>query len=338
MSTNQVATTQPQKTIDQWLRDPGLIQQFANALPQHITAERFARVALTTMTRVPKLRQCTIESLMRCLMDCSAMGLEPDGRRAHLIPFEDRKNGVTVCTLIVDYKGLVELCKRSGDVSGIHADVVCENDEFEYNMGQVTAHKINFRKPRGPVYAVYAVVELKDGTRQTAVLSREEVEAVRSRSKSSGNGPWVSDWGEMAKKTAFRRLSKWLVLSPEIRDAIEKDDEHESRVIETSSRQVIESSGNARLAAMLTPAPQQLDDGGPTAEDIAGTVDHSPDSGKKVDPLDSILTQIARATTAEAVDRIVADEQSAGGHSPEADRQIAGWGAARKAKIAEGAK
>ncbi len=37
--------------------------------------------------------------------------------------------------------------------------------------------------------------------------------------------PWESDWGEMAKKTVFRRCSKWLTLSPEIREAAERDDD-----------------------------------------------------------------------------------------------------------------
>jgi hypothetical protein len=36
-------------------------------------------------------------------------------------------------------------------------------------------------------------------------------------------GPWVTDWAEMAKKTALRRLSKFLSFSPEDGDALEKD-------------------------------------------------------------------------------------------------------------------
>ncbi len=56
-------------------------------------------------------------------------------------------------------------------------------------------------------------------------MSIEDVEKIRSRSRSGNSGPWVTDFDEMAKKTVFRRHSKWLPLSPELRDKIEKDDE-----------------------------------------------------------------------------------------------------------------
>lgn len=326
---NHIAPTKQQpKTIDQWLKDPGLLEQFANALPKHMTPERFARVALTALNRVPKLRECTQASLMRCLMDCSAMGLEPDGRRAHLIPYG------TECTLILDYKGIVELARRSGDVASIHADIVCENDEFEYDMGDVKRHKIDFRSPRGKVYAAYAVATLKDGSRQAAVMTRDEIESIRGRSRAGQKGPWVSDWNEMAKKTAFRRLSKWLVLSPEIRDAIDIDDAH-SGIIETTAipARVEASGGNNRLAAMLSEDLPQ-DDGGPTTEDLAGTVDHSADTGNKVDRLQLSLETINRAVSPESIESILADEQASGDHGKEAFAKLVEAGDTRKRQIA----
>jgi recombination protein RecT len=200
-------------------------EQVAAALPAHLTPERFARVCLTALTRTPKLMECTRESLLRCLMDCSALGIEPDGRRAHLIPFGKD------CTLIIDYKGLVELIRRSGEVSAIRAETVCENDEFTWENGVVT-HRVDWRNPRGEVQAVYAEAKLTSGEVQTAVLTKDEVDAIKERSsgyqyakREKKNHPWITDWSEMAKKTAIRRLSKLLPLSVEIAEAMDKDDD-----------------------------------------------------------------------------------------------------------------
>jgi recombination protein RecT len=161
---------------------------------------------------------CTKESVMKCLLDLSAMGLEPDGRRAHLIPYGQE------CTLIIDYKGLVELIRRSGDVERIQAETVCEKDEFSWINGEVN-HRINWRESRGEVQAVYAIAVMKSGEKQSATMTREEVELIRSRSRAGKSGPWVTDWAEMAKKTAVRRLSKMLPLSSEVMQHLERDDD-----------------------------------------------------------------------------------------------------------------
>lgn len=216
----ETATTEVQKKTDEtiggWLS--GKKNQFAMALPKHIKPDRFLRIALTAFSKTPKLRDCTKESLLSCLIDCSQLGIEPDGRKAHLIPYGN------VCTLIIDYKGLVDLARRSGEVAYIHADVVCEKDVFEYAFGSgAFLRHVPALKDRGPATQVYSFVKLKDGSEDFCVMNKEEIEAVRGRSKASKNGPWVTDWNEMAKKTAFRRHSKWLPLSSEFQEAVEKD-------------------------------------------------------------------------------------------------------------------
>lgn len=216
-----ITTETAPRDIKSIIASTAMQQQFAAALPKHLSPERFGRIAITALSRNPKLKECTQESLFKCLLDLSSMGLEPDGRHAHLIPYGKE------CTLIIDYKGLVALVRRSGEVAKIHADVVCENDEFHHDMGQVTIHTFDLKKERGAAYAAYAQVWLKDGSVQAAILSKDEVEGIRKRSRAGNAGPWVSDWAEMAKKTAFRRLTKWLTLSPEIAEAIAKADEHE---------------------------------------------------------------------------------------------------------------
>ena len=219
------AVAQRQKTIKELLLGDAMREQFAKALPSLLPPDRFIRVALTAMNKTPKLTKCTHESFFNSLLTLAQLGIEPDGRRAHLIPYENRKAGTVECQLIVDYKGIVELIMRTGLAARIHADVVCENDVFEYDMGAVTKHKIDFRKPRGEMYAAWAMVEMRDGSRAVAVMSREEIEKIRSRSRAGQNGPWVTDYNEMAKKTVFRRLSKMVPWAAEIRDAIEADDD-----------------------------------------------------------------------------------------------------------------
>lgn len=248
-------------TLRDHLQGDAFKSAVASALPSHLKPDRFIRIALTAMTRTPKLAQCDQASFFQALLSLSQYGLEPDGRRAHLIPFENRKRGVVECQLIIDWKGLSELVYRSGLVSTLHADVVRRGDVFDYSMGVLKSHIPHFLrtdegKPAeaGDVYAVYAVATMKDGSHKCEVMSEAEVEKIRKRSKAGESGPWMTDRAEMAKKTVFRRLSKWLPLSAELREAAEGDDD----AIEIEPRQTQATA--ASLSAMLADAPPAVED------------------------------------------------------------------------------
>ena len=212
--------------IKDHLNSDAFKQEVARVLPKHCTPERMVRTGLTALMKTPKLASCTPESFLNCMLQLSQWGLEPDGRHAHLIPYGDQ------CTLILDYKGIVDLVLRSGSVRTIHADVVHEGDLFVYSLGEVKAHTPHFlrtdaAKPEkaGKIIAVYCHVVFNDGGLKSEVMSVEEVEKVRASSRAGGSGPWKDWWSEMAKKTVFRRASKWLKLSAEVADAFERDDD-----------------------------------------------------------------------------------------------------------------
>lgn len=233
MTTATQKITDPKRDIRALIQSDNVKSQMAMVLPKHLTAERMARVACTAVMRTPKLLQSTQESLLSCLMQCSQLGLEPDGRRAHLIPFENKKKGTVECTLIVDWKGLAELALRSGMIAKLHADTICQADEFDFDMGDILHHRIDFKKSRGEPYAAYAMAVTKTGEKFVAVMQKDEIEKIRDGSQGwkafkagyTYSSPWQDAPFEMWKKTAFRRLAKWLPLSPEFRDAIDVDDE-----------------------------------------------------------------------------------------------------------------
>lgn len=228
-----------QLTIRDHLNSEGMKNHLKMALPKHLTPDRMVRVALTAMTRTPKLAECDQASFFQALFQCSQWGLEPDGRRAHLIPFENKRKGIVECQLIIDYKGLAELAYRSGIVKSINAAEVRDGDIFEYDCGRVVRHVPHFlrRDPgkpasSGEVYAYYASAEMGNGATATQVMSLEEVNAIRDKSQGymsfkkgyAKSSIWIDHPHEMGKKTVFKRLSKWLPLSADFRSAVEHDD------------------------------------------------------------------------------------------------------------------
>lgn len=308
--------------IKDLIEGPAFAEALKKALPAHMKPERFIRIALTAALKTPDLMECTQASLLQCLLQLSQYGLEPDGRRAHLIPFKKNKKNpdgswstTLECQLIIDWKGVVELVMRSGLVSILHADIVCENDQFVYDKGEIQQHVIDFRKPRGKVYAVYALCRMKDGTEKCDVMSVDEINAIKARSKSSGNGPWVTDWNEMAKKTVFKRCSKWLPLSSEIQGALNGDDD----VIDLAPAQVhqvetrtITGSTSDELVRMLEQSSSQHEDliaGDVEQEKEPVVVEAQPakkkDSAEAKAPANELIERLNDAATAEEIDEIV---------------------------------
>lgn len=191
-------------------------------VPQHMTPERLMRVAVNCVAKTPDLQKCTASSLLSSIMAAAEVGLEPGGvlGQFYLVPFGQ------VCTPIIGYKGLLELARRTGEVTAIHATVVYDKDRFRFTKGieQVIDHEPYIEGDAGPLKYVYAVAKLRSGEVVIEVMSRSQVDAIRARSRSGQNGPWKTDYDEMAKKTVFRRLAKWLPIASErFEKALEMD-------------------------------------------------------------------------------------------------------------------
>lgn len=205
-------------------------------------AENAVRFALIEANKNPSLAKCDPKTVLMGLVDAARLGLEVGGPRAsaYLVPFGNQ------ATMIVGYQGLAKLVRQSGQVESLTAQVVFEQDDFELQfapVGQVI-HKPALRDRGAPV-GVYATAKLKGGETLVEWLSIEDVEKVRKSSRSGGSGPWRDWWEEMARKTALRRLCKWLDTSPDVTNAMESDEaEHAA------------PSKSEKLAASLPPAEE----------------------------------------------------------------------------------
>lgn len=251
------------KDIRTLIQSDTVKQQMAMVLPKHLSADRMARVACTAILKTPKLTQCKPESLLQALMLCSQAGLEPDGRNAHLIPYGDQVQ------VIFDWKGLVSLARRNG-IENIAAEIVCDNDTFEWYRdadGLHFKHLVDWRKPRGEMFAAYCI--WKDSNQfDGEVMTRDEVEGIRKRSRAGNSGPWVTDFNEMAKKTAIRRASKKWPLESEIAEALNNDSDSIPAV--DTSAPVIQLS--KQIAAPAEPAASAATEPEPLSKTDEGEV------------------------------------------------------------------
>lgn len=196
--------------------------QIRKALPSVITPERFTRMVLTALSSTPKLQTCTPQSFLGAMMQAAQLGVEPNTPlgQAYLIPYG------SVCQFQLGYKGLIDLAYRSGEVSSIQAHEVHENDTFEYEYGlEPKLRHVPAMTDRGPVTYYYAVLKLKNGGVGFEVMSREDVETfARKKSKAFNNGPWKTDFDEMAKKTVLKKVLKYAPLKTEFARAVASDE------------------------------------------------------------------------------------------------------------------
>ena len=196
--------------------------EIAKALPSVMTPERFTRIVLSALSTTPRLATCTPQSFLGAMMTAAQLGLEPNTPlgQAYLIPYKSE------CTFQVGYKGLLDLAYRSGEVTLVQAHEVCENDEFTYSFGlNPDLHHIPATGERGEVTHYYAIWKGKNGGFGFEVMAKDEVEKHGKKfSKSYSNGPWRTNFDEMAKKTVLKKALKYAPMKTDFVRAVVTDE------------------------------------------------------------------------------------------------------------------
>ena len=202
--------------------------EIKKALPSVMTPERFMRMALSAINNTPKLAECTQISFLAALMNAAQLGLEPNTPlgQAYLIPYNNK--GTIECQFQIGYKGIIELVYRNELVQTISAQVVYENDQFEYELGlNARLYHKPALKDRGEAVLFYALFKLANGGYGFEVMSKEDIDLFamkHSKAFTSEYSPWKSEYEEMAKKTVIKRVLKYAPIKAELRRAFTLDE------------------------------------------------------------------------------------------------------------------
>lgn len=234
---NQLQKSEKPKTLKDYMKS--YENEIARALPSVLTPERFSRMVMTSVSKTPKLAQCTPASFLGAMLTAAQLGLEPNTPlgQAYLIPYGKE------CQFQIGYKGLIDLANRSGEIKNIEAHIVYEKDEFdfEYGLDSRLRHKPSMDPDKGSPVWVYAVYRLVNGGYGFEVMSYDDVIAHgRKYSKTFNNGPWKTNPDEMAKKTVLKKVLKYAPMrsdfvrglaQDETRQSIEIDDDGDINIV-----------------------------------------------------------------------------------------------------------
>lgn len=265
-----------------------------DVLPKHITPQKFMKTIVTAINKTPALLQCTPMSVINCVITAAQLGLEIGPGQCYLIPFK------TTCTLIIDYRAKIDLAIRSGKVLDIDLEIVYSKEKFRLYRDDMGIKRIEHEpmlfkedadgnhspiteKDRGVPIGAYAFAVLKDAPPRIAFMPFIDIDAIRKRSRSKDDGPWVTDPMEMWKKTVCHRICKTLPSSSEMRLAQENDTRVE---LEQGPLQIVE------------PEPE---DEVPMLEAGPGSVNAAVATAAKTAELGAELSKRTRAPKAETV-------------------------------------
>ena len=222
-------------------QDSPEFQQIANSFRGEMSDEARTRKTLALMDDAVlhikqsqaggKIVNCIAESVIDSIKNVARCGLtlSPAAQQCYLVPFKN------ICTLMIGYKGFVELLYRCG-VKRLVVDLVYEGDDFEITKGSdgYVKHIPNYNTNRtyDKIVCGYGIATLPSGKDVVWDMSKAEIDKVKASSSKKTDGPWQYWSTSMAKKSLIRAGEKYLPKNfgdpealQELRTAINHDDQ-----------------------------------------------------------------------------------------------------------------
>ena len=263
-SLQRVDDNKPAKlTISGYLGQDKIKQWINGMIGSEKEAQKFISSIISAVSTTPSLQTCDQNSIVSAALLANALNLSlsPQLGLAYMVPFEDNRNGRTVATFILGYKGYIQLAIRSGKYRKINVTAIKEGEFVSYNP---LTEELDVRliaddeeREKAPTVGYYAYFELINGftkslywSKKKMLLHADKYSKAFSLEAKKGRDPkydkvsfadfeagkvseadmwkyssfWYKDFDGMAYKTMLRQLiSKWGIMSLDMQTAFEKD-------------------------------------------------------------------------------------------------------------------
>ena len=246
------------KSFNQTITSPATQKYLTDLL--HERKGQFVSNLTALVANNANLQECEPYTLMFAALKATALSLpiEPSLGMAHVIPYKNKKRGVTEAQFQLGYKGFQQLALRTGQYKTINTTDVREGEigkrnrltgEIEFNFIEDEAKRLNT-----PIIGYVNYFRLLNGFESIFYMSKEEMEqhalhySQTYRSTTAyikEQSRWSLDFDGMARKTVIKlNLSKNGVLSTELADAIRAD---QSVMREENNYEYVDNDGEQAI-------------------------------------------------------------------------------------------
>ena len=235
-------------------------------LPQNYSASNALQAAwlalqeVETRDKKPVLEACSRNSIVQSLFSMVVQALDPGKKQGYFIPYGQS------LTFQRSYFGTMAVAKRMGGVQEAFAELIYEDDTFEYEIRRGTKHVLKHTQSldsidSGKVRAAYAVVIFDDGRPDyTELMTWDQIQQSWSKSKMNPNSDKSTHaqfTSEMVKRTVLNRaLKRFINSSSDDHLFLQAFNENATAQVEAA----VEEDAQANANGEELDFPEQLDD------------------------------------------------------------------------------
>lgn len=179
-------------------------------LPIHLRgrADSLVKSAMLAAMKNPQIQKCSPGTIASALIQAAQLGFtDVSGTLGHayLVPYSGQ------CQLIVGYRGMLDLARRSGEIQSVEATPVFKGDVFKRTLGDNPSfiHEPGDADQTWENFqGAYCIAKFKDGGIHRSYMTKKEIDRIKKNTQ-----VWREHPIQMALKTVVRRAFKWWPMS-----------------------------------------------------------------------------------------------------------------------------
>ena len=236
---NSLSKQAEKKSFPAFMKQDVVLRNLSKTLGDETRKNRFVSSIISAVSTNTALQDCDYNTIINSALLGEALNLSPSPQLGHfyMVPFKDTKQGRTVATFQIGWKGYLQMAIRSGQYKHINVLSIKEGELIKYDpleeSIEISLIEDEEEREKANTIGYYAMFELVNGFKKSMYWSKKKMEAhamkysqgyKNDKAKGIKYTFWSKSFDDMAHKTMLRQLiGKWGIMSIEMQNAFTND-------------------------------------------------------------------------------------------------------------------